>query len=139
MYKDDITADRLNAMRGRNTLMKLFLDVVLGEINSAEAKQDLTNEQVEKILQKLKQNSIDLKMKYGQDVQHEIDYLVSILPSVISTDELESLIKVYISNDTTLNQMPAGRVTGMVIKKLKSDDVSFDSKKVKPIIDKLLG
>ena len=139
MYKDTIKADRIQAMRDKDSKMKSFLDVVLGEINSAEAKQDVTNEGVEKILQKMKQNSVDLKEKYEQDVQHEIDYFVSMLPSLVSNDELEDLIKFYIIEDTDLARMPAGRATGMIIKELKSDGIKFDSKAVKPIVDKILG
>lgn len=131
---------RMQAMKSRNQLAKDLWTTLLGEIQLASSKKDLTDDQVLKIVQKFRASCNENFVAHGiESAGEEVKLLDSILPVMMSRDDLKSAIEKLIESGTVSIGDHIGKATGMVIKNLKQQKINFNGGEVKSILEELMG
>lgn len=97
ILKEKINADYMTAFKNKNTTAKNLLSVIKGEIQTIEKNngiEDLSDDDVLKILTKTKKSLDETRSKFPSDqVNEEIDIVESYLPKKMSETEIIEKIK----------------------------------------------
>ena len=126
-----LKAERISAMKERNTTKKNVLGVLIGEIElkNKDGNGDLSEQDIFKLIKKMIDNNI-----LTNDTE-ENQYIESYLPSMMSDSDLEILIIKIISE----NNLEGMRGMGIIMKKLNETNAGqFDGKTASIISKKLL-
>ena len=107
--QEKIKSDLIVSMKEKNEDVKSLLRVVLGEID--RIGKEVSDDNIIKILKKMKENSDEL----GNLIESNI--LELYLPTMLSDNELETVIKKYI-NENEFNGM---KDMGKIMKLLRND------------------
>lgn len=134
------------AMIGKDTLRRDVLRTVLSEFKQAEidGKKTLTAEESIAILQreiKKRRESIDEARKAGRDdiadaAQAEIGVIEVFLPTQLSREQIEALVRDAISQTGASNPKEMGKVMGVLMPKVKG---IADGKLVNDIVREMLN
>lgn len=135
--KEKINADFMEAYKSKDMEKKNFLGVLKGAIQTQEGKQiESTDENVLKVIKTFEKGineTIESKTKIGSDISQQLlekTYLEIYLPTLMSDDEIRSIVKEIISRDgVNRNQ---GVLMGLFNKEQKGN--AFDNKTVSKII-----
>jgi uncharacterized protein YqeY len=135
--KEKINADFMEAYKSKDMEKKNFLGVLKGAIQTQEGKQiESTDENVLKVIKAFEKGineTIESKTKIGEDVSQQLvekKYLEVYLPTLMSDDEIRSIVKEFLSREgITKNQ---GFLMGLFNKEQKGK--GFDNKTVSKII-----
>jgi uncharacterized protein YqeY len=144
MLVDDIRARLKDAMKNRRTVEKEILRVLLGEIQTIEAREgrDLTEEasaQVVRKLLKANRETADVTVDAAQKatLEEEIAILESLLPKTMTVDELiDALAPIAEGIKAAKGDGPA---TGIAMKYLKQGGAPVDGKTVSEAVRRLRG
>jgi len=104
MLQEQISIDLRTAMKNKDENVKSLLRVVIGEF-SREGKE-LSDEQVIKIVKKMKENAIEMNN------QVEVDILDKYIPQMISRDELYGAIFSLVKLNNITDMKGLGKVMG---------------------------
>jgi uncharacterized protein YqeY len=134
------------AMIAKDTLRRDVLRTVLSEFKQAEidGKKTLTAEESIAILQreiKKRRESIDEARKAGRDdiadaAQSEIGVIEVFLPTQLSREQIEALVRDAISQTGASNPKEMGKVMGVLMPKVKG---VADGKLVNDIVREMLS
>lgn len=134
--KAEIRAKWIQARKDNDQRVKTFLGVVLGELQLKETRDgEMTEDQTVKAVQKMKDASLNNYKKFKMaEGLWESDYLCQFLPEQISREQLTTYCRMIPFEGET----NVGKLTGMVIRRLKVEQVVFDASQVGQIIRELL-
>jgi hypothetical protein len=122
-----INDDLKQSMIEKDTQKRDFLRVVIGEMN--RIGKELTDNEIFKILFKMKENAEIMKNQY------EISVLNYYLPKILSIEELDNIIK----NIVKINNFNTIRDIGKIMNELKNNFPSqFDGNIASSIIKKYI-
>ena len=124
-----LKADRISAMKEKNTIKKTVLGTLVGEIELLNKTKILSDSEIMKIIKKMIDNNITCNNTV------ENIYLESYLPKVLSDSELDDIIKEYISHENLSGMKSMGKVMGFLNKKYPNQ---FNGKTVALISKKYL-
>ena len=135
--KEKINSDFMEAYKAKNFEKKNFLGVLKGAIQTQEGKLiESSDENVLKVVKSFEKGineTIEAKKKLGQEVTEqlaELTYLKPYLPTLMSEDEIRSIVKEILSREgINKNQ---GFLMGTFNKEQKGK--AFDNKAVSQII-----
>jgi len=115
-----LKADKISAMKEKNTTKKTILGVIIGEIERENKNKNiLTNDDIIKRIKKLVDNNI-----ITNNTEENI-YLECYLPKMLTNDELEIIISNVISD----NNLSGIRSIGVLMKHLNENySGQFDGK-----------
>ena len=134
---------KLEAMRNGQSAESTMYGVVLGEIQLATSRKELTEDQIVKLVRKYRDSCNDNWLKYGlvnrlAEVEL-LDDVLPVLPVMISRDYLASLIRLIIGSgrlDDFRDNL--GRCTGEVIRSLKIEQINFNAGDIRGILEEEL-
>jgi uncharacterized protein len=135
--KEKIKADIILATKERNALKKNSLKVIIGEVDTQEARLGkgklLTDEEVCKIIRKTVQG-IDEMLGYraNKDLEDEKVLLSEYLPKVLSKEELSVILQCKLADIKAASNV--GQATGVAMKYLKEQQKVADGRDVTEII-----
>lgn len=129
--KEQIQADFMAAFKAKEMDKKNFLGVVKGEIQNEESRNGgINDESVMNILKKMEKS---LKQTNTEESLKELEYIKPYLPTLMSDDEIETIIKGY-HNDLGLSNM------GDMMKEFNANfKGKADNKAVSSIINKVIS
>jgi len=140
-------AQMVLAMKAKNVTERDILRLVIGEVQSAEAKQNksFTDEQIESVIRKqIKSNDEALTFVQAGDERHtklldENVILNKLLPATLSQEEIEAF---FLNSDgpefeQIRDAKNDGQATGIAMKALKAADQKVLGDDVKAIIAKI--
>jgi len=140
--KEKINADFMEAYKSKNLEKKNFLGVLKGAIQTQEGKQiESRDENVLKVIKAFEKGiteTIEGKNKIGQDPikeETELSFLQPYLPTLMSEDEVLSIVKEIVSREG-INKN-TGFLMGTFNKEQKGK--AFDNKMVSKIINEELA
>jgi uncharacterized protein len=137
LLKERINTDFMEAYKAKNMEKKNFLGVLKGAIQTQEGKQiESTDENVLKVIKSFEKGlneTIESKTKIGEDISQQLSeksYLEAYLPTLMSDDEIRSIVKEILNREgVNRNQ---GALMGIFNKEQKGN--AFDNKTVSKII-----
>lgn len=139
--KDKINADFMEAYKAKDMNKKTFLGVLKGAIQTQEGKMiESTDENVLKVIKSLEKGikeTIEMKTKMGDNIDEqtlELSYLEPYLPTLMSEDEIRSIISEMISRENINKNQ--GVLMGLFNKEQKGK--AFDNKLVSNLIKEAL-
>lgn len=139
--KDKINADFMEAYKAKDMNKKTFLGVLKGAIQTQEGKMiESTDENVLKVIKSLEKGikeTIEMKTKMGGNIDEqtlELSYLEPYLPTLMSEDEIRSIISEMISRENINKNQ--GFLMGLFNKEQKGK--AFDNKLVSNLIKEAL-
>jgi uncharacterized protein YqeY len=134
------------AMRDRDAVARDVLKLALGEVTSARAVGDVSEEQAVKLVRKIVEANHEtiaaLESRGGDDrianLRREIDVLEALLPKQWTADDIERHLR---EDATVLDQIQGaqadGQAMGMAMKALKAQGAPVDGKVVGEVVRKL--
>lgn len=139
MLEETIKSELRKARKNRDETAVNILSLVLGEIQTALTRNDLTEDDKLSIIKKVvKSNNTSLKSA-GQEyaevavtLKKENEILEAFLPQKLSVDQIAD----HIMTEFTELDSNFGKSMGMVIKMLKEKGLEFDATNVKAAINK---
>jgi uncharacterized protein YqeY len=139
--KELIKSKLTEAMKNNLECEKSILRVVLGEVSTLEGRNgSVTDEEIQKIIRKLCQSigetaGLTLNETSKNVLLNEISYLEQFLPKVMSKEEILNAI----SHLDLKSCKSEGQATGMAIKELKKNNLTFSGEDVSTIVKELRG
>ena len=132
-----VTALKIEAMKARDTSTSGFWATVLGELQLANSKKTITEEDAIRIVGKMRKNAAENLEKYSlAGAQEEMDLLDTILPKQASLEEdTETILGLNLNLDPSDN---IGKMTGMVMKALKQEGLTISGGRVKEVLEGLI-
>ncbi len=144
MLLDTIRARVKEAMKARREIEKTILRLVLGEVQTEEARRSATLDdgEVEKILRKLvKSNTETLEATEDAarraELEEELTILESLLPKTLGEDDVVAALAAVA--DDIRGAKGDGPATGIAMKHLKVSGATVDGKVVAGAVRKLRG
>lgn len=141
MLTDEIKSRMMRALKARNTTEREILGVVLGEIQTQEARQGaLSEEAVQGVVRKLiksNRETLDAATDAAQraGLEQEISILETLLPKSLSEDEvIAALAPVANAIRAASGDGPA---TGIAMKQLKQQPAPVDGRVVSQAVKKM--
>jgi len=127
--KEEILADRLTAMKAKDTLGKTVLSTLLGELD--RINKNPSDDEIIKVIKKMMENNL------LTNCSNENEYLKKYLPHIMNEEEIKEVIKSYIEKNDLKDQ----KSIGLIMKYLKDNynnqyDGTIASKVVKEILNK---
>ncbi len=139
--KEQISADFMDAYKAKDMEKKNFLGVLKGAIQTQEGKSiESTDENVLKVIKSLEKGvteTIESLKKEGTDTsiqEKELSYLKPYLPTLMSEDEIRSIVKEILSRPVNKN---IGVLMGTFNK--ENQGKAFDNKVVSNIIKEAIA
>jgi len=98
--KDKIKKDFMAAFKAKQTLKKQLLSTIKGEIETQEKSGvEMTDDQVEKILQKFKKNlEQSLSVRDDESTREELNIVSEYLPEELSEEDIREKVSQLISS-----------------------------------------
>jgi uncharacterized protein YqeY len=124
-----LKADRISAMKEKNTVKKTVLGTLVGEIELLNKTKIQSNSDIIKTIKKMIDNNI------ACDNIEENEYLETYLPKSLSDNELENIIQTYISTENLSGMKSMGKIMGFLNTKYPNQ---FNGKTVASISKKYL-
>lgn len=144
MLINDIQAQIKQAMRDKDTQKRDLLKVLLGEMQTASAREgrDLTDDQAQKIVRKMvksNQEMIELSDRPAaiEQAEAELVILQSLLPRTLSLDEIIAALEPV--KDALLAAGNDGQATGVAMKHLKGAGAAVEGKDVGQAVKRMRG
>jgi len=147
MLEDTIREQIKQAMRDRDEIARDILKLALGEVTSARAVGDVSEEQAAKLIRKIVEANHEsiaaLQSRGGDDdriarLQREIEVLEALLPKQWSADDVEQFLR---NEAAVLDQIRGakadGQAMGVAMKTLKARGAPVDGKVVGEVVRKL--
>jgi len=126
-----LKAERISAMKEKNTIKKNILSTLIGEIEreNKSGNGDLSETKIMKIIKKMVDNNITT----GDFEENK--YIDIYLPKMLSDEDLETIISKIISD----NNLEGMKAMGVIMKNLNQNYAGqFDGKNASIISKKLL-
>jgi uncharacterized protein YqeY len=124
-----LKADRISAMKEKNTVKKTVLGTLVGEIELLNKTKIQSDSDIIKTIKKMIDNNI------ACDNIEENEYLETYLPKSLSDNELENIIQTYISTENLSGMKSMGKIMGFLNTKYPNQ---FNGKTVASISKKYL-
>lgn len=131
--KNTIIRDKMTALKDGDSVRKLLLSTVLGEIDKKSKEpgrqSDVSDNEVVAIIKKIREGCLECKN------QEEADILSAYLPTTYSDEQLEIIIGDYMTSEDIQHKKDMGKV----MKWLKENHTGkYDGKSASEIINKKL-
>jgi uncharacterized protein YqeY len=146
MLVDQVKSRMLAALKARRTLEKEILGVVVGELQTADARkgddETLSDEEGFAIIRKIVKSNRETheasqSAEQKKTLEEEIAILESLLPKSLGDDEIaQALAPVEAEISAAGND---GQATGIAMKALKASGAVVDGKLVGVVVRKLRG
>jgi len=139
MLTTQIRDDVKTAMKAKDDVRRNILRVVLGDVETQEARtgKTLEDEQVHKVIRKLiESNKEALAARHDDKLVQENTVLEVYLPQLLSQDKILEALK-PIEND--LKAMQGGQAIGRAIGYLKKEGLAADGKDVTAVVKGIQG
>ncbi len=133
---ENMKADRITAMKAKDSITKSVLTTFLGDLQSQEKRGIEINDtyvigQIKKAIQSCNEN---LKLKQDNKFQHEIDILEQYLPKQLTEVQLDDMITLLINEQgdkanigsvmKALKERKGGQFDGKIASKLVREKLS---------------
>jgi len=127
---EKLKAEKISAMKEKNTIKKNILSTLIGDIEKEnKSGKILTETEILKMIKKMIDNNITTN-----DIE-ENQYIEIYLPTMLSDEELETIISKIISD----NNLEGMKAMGMIMKNLNQNYAGqFDGKTASIISKKIL-
>lgn len=145
MLLERLKSDMIQAMKSKDTKKKVFLQVVIGEIDteSKRGKGDFTDEKIIDLIFKMKkktEENIELCEKQErtdlvQQATIEISILENYLPKQLTEIEINDIVSVLIKELDIKDAKEKGKLMKALMPKIKG---KADSKLVNKVVENLL-
>ena len=144
MLIDDVKEQVIQAMRARDSERRDLLKVVLGELQTADARlsEDLPDAEAQRLIRKMVKSNQEMaelsdRPEVVEKMKAEILVLETLLPQTLSVDQIiEALAPVTDAVKAAGND---GQAMGAAMKHLKSSGASVDGKSVGLAVKQLRG
>ena len=126
------------SMKDKDNLKRDILKLVLGEIQSKESRtgKNLNDDKIESIIRKLIESNLEiLSHKYDVVLSRENEILGNLLPTVMTTEEIEEALKDVSEDIKTANN--DGQAMGIAMKTMKSCSGKALGQDVKEVVSDL--
>ena len=144
MLKSEIKSRMMRALKARNTVEREILGVVLGEVQTQEARAggDLSDEAAQGVVRKLiksNRETLDVATDAAQKdtLEREIDILESLLPKTMT--EAEVIEALAPARDAIRAAAGDGPATGIAMKQLKQQPLPVEGRVVSQAVKKMRG
>lgn len=135
----NIRNDLKSAMIAKDEIRKSILRVLIGEVDTFEARgksasQDVVNNIINKLISS---NEEIIKVKPSDILVKENDILKAYLPKYLTEDEIEKFFVDQNETATIKNAENDGKAMGLAMKIVKSHNLSVLSEEVKKFVNKV--
>lgn len=141
MLKEEIRKQITAATKSRNDTVKNVLKVVLGDVDTQEArnKKELNDDEVCKIVKKVLQGIEEmLKYKVGDNkLEEEKVTLTQLLPKQLDSSDIFALLKLANKFEELKNAKSDGQATGIAMKFLKEGKQLVDGTEVALVVKEI--